>query len=36
MILNALNAERETRQNVLLSATLTEGGYGQMGALVAE
>ncbi|KFP82175.1 putative ATP-dependent RNA helicase DDX31, partial [Apaloderma vittatum] len=24
-ILNALNAERETRQNVLLSATLTEG-----------
>lgn len=25
MILNALNAERETRQNVLLSATLTEG-----------
>lgn len=26
VILNALNAERETRQNVLLSATLTEGG----------
>ncbi|NXV12219.1 DDX31 helicase, partial [Cepphus grylle] len=25
VILNALNAERETRQNVLLSATLTEG-----------
>ncbi|KAM9256674.1 ATP-dependent DNA helicase DDX31 isoform 4-T4 [Cariama cristata] len=25
MILNALNASRETRQNVLLSATLTEG-----------
>lgn len=26
LILNAVNAERPERQNVLLSATLTEGG----------